>query len=372
MKIGSFEMIPFLNLKEINAQYADELKKAAARVIDSGWYILGEEVNAFEKEFAQYCGVKHCIGVSNGLDALKLILKAYGFGAGDEVIVPTNTYIASILAISEVGATPILVEPDVKTFNIDPSLIEEKITENTKAILAVHLYGRTAEMNEINAIAAKYGLKVIEDAAQAQGAIYKGKKTGNLGDAAGFSFYPGKNLGALGDAGAITTNDDELAEAIRALRNYGSHKKYENLYKGYNHRLDEIQAAMLRVKLNYLDQENEARRMIADSYQQSIDNEKIILPTVPENSQEHVWHVFVIRTQERNYLQSYLTDRGIQTVIHYPIPPHKQKAYTEWNQYEYPISEKIHEEVLSLPISPVQSIEDTKRIIEAINQYGQE
>ena len=239
-------MIPFLNLKEINAQYADELKAIACRVIDSGWYILGEEVSAFEKEFAEYCGVKHCIGVSNGLDALKLILKAYGYGPGDEVIVPSNTYIATILAISQVGATPVLVEPDILTYNINPSLIEEKITEKTKAILPVHLYGQTADMDPIRAVADLYQLKVIEDAAQAQGAIYKGRKIGNLGNAAGFSFYPGKNLGALGDAGAVTTNDDELAKKICVLRNYGSHKKYENLYKGYNHRLDEIQAALLR------------------------------------------------------------------------------------------------------------------------------
>ncbi|MCP3761367.1 DegT/DnrJ/EryC1/StrS family aminotransferase [Domibacillus sp. A3M-37] len=364
-------MIPFLNLKEINKQYKEELKEAAGRVIDSGWYILGEEVAAFEKEFAAYCGVKHCIGVSNGLDALKLILKAYGYGAGDEIIVPSNTYIASILAISEVGATPVLVEPNSNTYNIDPKQIEEKITEKTKAILAVHLYGQTADIDAVTDIAARYQLKVIEDAAQAQGARYRGKRTGNLGDAAGFSFYPGKNLGALGDAGAITTNDSELAEKITALRNYGSHKKYENLYKGYNHRLDEMQAAMLRVKLNYLDQENEARRMIADRYHQFINNEEIILPTAPENAEEHVWHVFVIRTKERNRLQKFLTDKGIQTVIHYPIPPHKQQAYTEWKENKYPISEKIHNEVLSLPISPVQSLEDTKRIIEAINQYGQ-
>lgn len=292
-------MIPFLNLKEINMQYADELKAAICRVIDSGWYILREEVAAFEKEFAEYCDVKHCIGVSNGLDALKLILKAYGYGPGDEIIVPSNTYIASILAIFEVGAKPVLVEPDILTYNIDLSLIEEKITEKTKAILPVHLYGQTADIDRIREIANRHQLKVIEDAAQAHGAIYKGRKVGNLGDAGGFSFYPGKNLGAFGDAGAVTTNDDEFADKIFALRNYGSHKKYENQYKGYNHRLDEIQAVMLRVKLKYLNQENEARRTIAQIYHQSIKNEHIILPVIPQNIEEHVWHVFVIRTQNR-------------------------------------------------------------------------
>jgi|SRR3954447_11963932 len=362
-------MIPFLNLKEINAQYADELKAIACRVIDSGWYILGEEVSAFEKEYAEYCDVKHCIGVSNGLDALKLILKAYGYGPGDEVIVPSNTYIATILAITEVGATPVLVEPDILTYNMNPSLIGEKITEKTKAILPVHLYGQTADMDSIRAIANLYQLKVIEDAAQAHGAIYKERKVGNLGDAAGFSFYPGKNLGALGDAGAVTTNEDELAEKIRALRNYGSHKKYENLYKGYNHRLDEIQAAMLRVKLKYLNQENEIRRTIARIYQNLINNEHITLPVAPVNKEEHVWHVFVIRTQKRDQLQKYLEDNGVQTIIHYPIPPHKQKAYSEWNHDDYPISEKNHNEVLSIPISPVQSMDETFRIIEVINRF---
>ena len=362
-------MIPFLDLKKINAQYAEELKIAVSRVIDSGWYILGDEVEAFEREFAEYCSVKHCIGVSNGLDALKLILKAYDYGPGDEIIVPSNTYIASILAISEVGATPVLVEPNIETFNIDPNLIEKHITENTRAILVVHLYGRTAEMEAIRDIANRNNLKVIEDAAQAHGAIFKGKKTGNLGDAAGFSFYPGKNLGALGDAGAVTTNDDDLAEKIRALRNYGSLKKYENNYKGFNHRLDEIQATMLRVKLKYLNQENEARREIAKLYLQNIKNKAIILPTTPENQKENVWHVFVIRTKEREKLQTYLMNHGIQTVIHYPIPPHKQVAYLNWNDCFYPISEQIHNEVLSLPISPIQSVKNTREIIEAINQF---
>jgi dTDP-4-amino-4,6-dideoxygalactose transaminase len=362
-------LIPFLKLKNINAQYENELKEAAARVIDSGWYILGQEVEKFEQAFADYCGVKHCIGVSNGLDALKLILKAYGYGPGDEIIVPSNTYIASILAISEVGATPILVEPDIQTYNISPIEIEKAITKYTKAILVVHLYGKPAEMDKIQKIADRFRLKVIEDAAQAQGAIYKGKKTGNLGDAAGFSFYPGKNLGALGDAGAVTTNDSELADKIIALRNYGSHKKYENHYKGFNHRLDEIQAAFLLVKLKHLDKENALRRVIANEYLTSINNSLITLPRVSKSPPENVWHVFVIRTVERDRLQSYLHNHGIQTVIHYPIAPHLQAAYLEMNNKNYLLSEQIHKEVLSLPISPVQCIEDTKIIIEVVNHF---
>lgn len=363
-------MIPFLNLKDCNGQYEHELKNAAIRVIDSGWYILGEEVKKFETAFANYCGVKHCIGISNGLDALKLILKAYGYGPGDEIIVPSNTYIATILAISEVGASPVLVEPDIRTYNISALEIEKSITENTKAIIVVHLYGRSVEMDTIQKIADRYNLKIIEDAAQAQGAMFKGKKTGNLGDAAGFSFYPGKNLGALGDAGAVTTNDTELAEKIGVLRNYGSQIKYENQYKGYNNRLDEMQAAFLQVKLNYLDKENEARRKIAKEYLTSIVNPHIKLPSFNSTSSlENVWHVFVVRTSERDRLKQFLLDKGIQTMIHYPIPPHKQAAYKEFIQKEYPISEQIHEEILSLPISPVQTIEVTKYIIATLNEY---
>lgn len=362
-------MIPFLNLQKVNEQYALELKEAAIRVIDSGWYIHGKEVEKFEQAFAEYCNVNYCIGVSNGLDALKLILKGYGYGPGDEIIVPSNTYIASILAISEVGATPILVEPNRHTYNIDPVKIEKSISEKTKAILVVHLYGKTADIKEINKIANKNSLKVIEDAAQAQGAEYYGKKTGNLGDAAGFSFYPGKNLGALGDAGAITTNDQQLANKLVALRNYGSHQKYENQYKGYNHRLDEMQAAFLSVKLNYLDKENEIRREIAKQYLTLISNPLITLPVASKNVLEDVWHVFVIRTTQRDRLQSFLLNQGIQTVVHYPIPPHLQKAYKEMNHIEYPISEQIHKDVLSLPISPVQSTEETQKIIEVINHF---
>ena len=365
-------MIPFLDLKGLNTQYRAELIEACTKVIDSGWYVQGNECKEFEKEFAEYCGTKYAIGVANGLDALILILRAYKelgiMKDGDEVIVPSNTYIASILAISQNNLVPVLVEPDINTYLINPNKIEEKITLKTKAILPVHLYGQTCEMDKINEIAKKYNLKVIEDSAQSHGAYYKNKRSGNLGDASGFSFYPGKNLGALGDGGAVTTNDEELANTIKALGNYGSHKKYENLYKGVNSRLDEMQAAMLRVKLRYLDIEIEKRREIANYYLQNIKNDSIVLPTV-RSEDNHVWHLFVIRTSKRDELQKYLLDNGIQTLIHYPIPPHKQDAYTEWNNESYPISEQIHEEVLSLPISGVQSLEDTKRIIQIMNNY---
>jgi dTDP-4-amino-4,6-dideoxygalactose transaminase len=364
-------MIPFLDLKKINAQYREELIEACTKVIDNGWYVQGNEHSEFEKEFAQYCGTKYAIGVANGLDALILILRAYKelgiMQDGDEVIVPANTYIASVLAISQNNLTPVLVEPDINTYLIDPLKIEEKITSKTKAIMPVHLYGQTCKMDEINAIAKKYNLKVIEDSAQAHGAYYKDKRAGNLGNASGFSFYPGKNLGALGDGGAVTTNDEKLAETIIALRNYGSHKKYENLYQGVNSRLDEIQAAMLRIKLRYLDDEIEKRKKIANYYLENITNENIVLPTITTDS---VWHLFVIRTDKRDELQKYLLDNGgIQTLIHYPIPPHKQEAYKQWNNESYPISEQIHNEVLSLPISGIQSMEDTKKIIKVVNDY---
>ncbi|MGE6513585.1 DegT/DnrJ/EryC1/StrS family aminotransferase [Lysinibacillus sphaericus] len=363
-------MISFLDLKKINSQYAQELKQVAERVIDSGWYISGEEVEAFEKKFAAYCGTKHCIGVSNGLDALKLILKAYDIGKDDEVIVPSNTYIASILAISQVGATPVLVEPNIETYNIEPSLIEEKITTRTKAILVVHLYGRVVDMSPVLKLATKYNLKVIEDAAQSHGAAYEGKRIGNLGDAAGFSFYPGKNLGALGDAGAITTNDDILADNLRAYRNYGSHKKYENIYKGYNHRLDEMQAAFLSVKLPYLEHENTVRRHLARLYLEYIKNPLITLPNIPQIEEECVWHVFTVRTENRKKFQQFLTEQGVQTIFHYPIPPHQQVAYSEWDDLSYPISEQIHREIISLPISPVQTEAETWKVIEAVNKYN--
>lgn len=375
-------MIPFLDLKKINAQYQNELKEACARVIDSGWYILGNEVAEFEKEFAAYCETEHCLGVANGLDALVLILRAYielgVMQQGDEVIVPSNTYIASILAISENGLVPVLVEPDINTFNLDPTLIEQAITTKTKAILTVHLYGQVTAMDEINAIAKNHSLKVIEDCAQAHGALYrgkkfigkehKGKKVGSLGDAAGFSFYPGKNLGALGDGGAVTTNDSQLAGAIAALRNYGSHKKYENLYKGMNSRLDEIQAAMLRVKLRYLDNEIAARQSVAQAYLQGINNPMLELPVV-EDVNAHVWHLFVIKTTQREKLVSYLTANGVQSLIHYPIPPHQQDAYQEWKGESLPISEQLHQQVLSLPMSPIMSSEDINLIIGIINNW---
>lgn len=365
-------MISFLDLKGINAQYRAELIEACTKVIDSGWYIQGNEYKEFDKEFAQYCGTKYAIGVANGLDALILILRAYKemgvMSDGDEVIVPSNTYIASILAISQNNLTPVLVEPDINTYLIDPTRIEEKITKRTKAILPVHLYGQTCDMEPIHTIARQYNLKVIEDSAQSHGAYYGKKRSGNLGDASGFSFYPGKNLGALGDGGAVTTNDDELAQIICALGNYGSHKKYENLYQGVNSRLDEMQAAMLRVKLRYLDHEITKRRDIADYYLQHIKNPRIILPAL-RAADNHVWHLFVIRTKNRELLQKYLSDNGIQTLIHYPIPPHKQQAYKEWKEQSYPISEQIHDEVLSLPISGVQSIAQTKQIVQIVNQY---
>jgi dTDP-4-amino-4,6-dideoxygalactose transaminase len=365
-------MIPFLDLKQINAQYRDELIEACTKVIDSGWYIVGNECNEFEKEFAKYCGTKYAIGVANGLDALTLILRAYKVLGSmkdlDEVIVPSNTYIASILAVSENNLIPVLVEPDINTYLIDPSKIEKEVTSKTKAILPVHLYGQTCQMDEINKIAKKYNLKVIEDSAQSHGAYFKKKRSGNLGDVSGFSFYPGKNLGALGDGGVVTTNSEELANTIKVLGNYGSQKKYENFYKGVNSRLDEIQAAMLRVKLKYLDKEIEKRRAVAKYYIETIKNEKIILPTLRENT-NHVWHLFVIRAKKREDLQKYLQKNGVQTSMHYPLAPHKQEAYKEWNNNSYAISEKIHNELMSLPISGVQSLQDTKKIVEILNKW---
>ncbi len=326
----------------------------------------------FEKEFANYCGAKYCIGVANGLDALILTLRAWKelgkLKEGDEVIVPANTYIASILAITENRLVPVLVEPDTVSYNLCPKNTEAAITPKTKAILSVHLYGQLADMPAIMDIAKRHNLLVLEDSAQAHGASIEGRKAGNWGDASGFSFYPGKNLGALGDGGAVTTNDDKLASTIRALGNYGSHKKYENLYKGVNSRLDEIQAAMLRVKLRYLDKEMDARRETANYYLQNIKNENIILPIVG-NEDNHVWHLFVIRTKQRDEFQKYLLDNGIQTLIHYPLAPHKQEAYKEWKEESLPVSEQIHDEVLSLPISGVQSLEDTTKIVKIINLF---
>lgn len=370
-------MIPFLDLKKINAQYENELKEACSRVIDTGWYVLGNEVTEFEKEFATYCETEYCLGVANGLDALILILRAYVelgiIEKGDEVIVPSNTYIASILAISENGLKPVLVEPDIDTYNLDPRLIEQAITQKTKAILTVHLYGQVTAIDEINTIAKSYNLKVIEDCAQAHGALYrtgkgKGKKVGSLGDAAGFSFYPGKNLGALGDGGAVTTNDKKLANTIAALRNYGSHEKYKNQFKGMNSRLDEIQAAMLRVKLRHLDKEIRARQTVAQAYLKGIDNSLIELPIVKDFN-SHVWHLFVIKSSQREQLAKYLTDNGVQTLIHYPTAPHKQYAYKEWKNETFPISELIHEQVLSLPLSPVMTADELEIVIRIVNSF---
>ncbi|MCP2029207.1 dTDP-4-amino-4,6-dideoxygalactose transaminase [Flavobacterium sp. HSC-32F16] len=367
-------MIKFLDLYQINQTYKKDLVQTFERVLDSGWYIMGAELKEFEEKFANYCNTKHCIGVANGLDALILIIRAYKelhiFKDGDEILVPSNTYIASILAISANNLIPVLVEPNLETYNLDPENIEKLITGKTVAILPVHLYGQLCEMDAIMEIAKKFNLKVIEDCAQSHGAIsYSGKKAGNFGDAAGFSFYPGKNLGALGDGGAITTSDDKLAETIRALLNYGSHIKYENRYKGINSRLDELQAAFLSVKLAKLDEETEYKRKIAERYLKEITNEKIILPSTTERD-AHVWHLFVIRTANRADLQNYLSKNDIQTVIHYPIPPHKQDAYKEWNTLNFPISEIIHAQVLSLPISPVLSDDDVTTIINKINLYG--
>ncbi len=374
-------MITFLDLQKINAQYASELKQVSAEVIDSGWYLQGERVKIFETNLAEYIGVKHAIGVANGLDALRLILKAYielgVMQEGDEVIVPANTYIASILAISDNRLTPVLVEPDINTFNLDISLIEQHITLRTRAIMLVHLYGQVCWNEEIEVIAKRYNLKIIEDNAQAIGAVWNTKKSGSLGDAAGFSFYPGKNLGALGDSGAVTTNNDELATVVRALANYGSTKKYVNDFQGLNSRLDEIQAAFLNIKLKYIDAGNQRRREIAQYYCKNIKNQSLILPnsenfsifTIPY-SLSHVWHLFVIRSKGRVNLQQYLSKQGIQTIIHYPIPPHKQLAYRNWNNETYNITEKISNEVLSLPISPTMFFDETKIVVDAINSYS--
>lgn len=370
-------MIPFLDLKNINKQYRNELIDACTRVIDSGWYIGGSELEQFEENFAEYCGVKFAIGVANGLDALILTLRAWKelgkLNDGDEVIVPSNTYIASILAITANNLTPVLVEPDIATYNIDPAKIEAAITSRTKVILPVHLYGQLADMPAIIEIANKYDLLVLEDSAQSHGAEIEGKKAGNWGDASGFSFYPGKNLGALGDAGVITTNDEKLAQMLRALRNYGSHEKYKNLVPGVNSRLDEIQAAMLDVKLKFLDRETQRRRKIANLYLTEIRNPLIKLPLNDINAEEfqqHVWHLFVIKTEHREALQKYLADNGVQTLIHYPIPPHKQQAYKEWNHLSYPISEQIHSEVLSLPIGPTLSLDDAKKVVQLCNTFA--
>ncbi|WP_411960594.1 DegT/DnrJ/EryC1/StrS family aminotransferase [Pseudomonas mandelii] len=366
-------MINFLDLKKVNHVYADELKEACARVIDSGWYIGGQELSKFEQEFAAYCGSRHCVGVANGLDALSLTLRAWKemgkLADGDEVIVPANTYIASILAITENGLVPVLVEPDEHSFNLSPLLAERAITNRTKVILAVHLYGQLAEMPSLCALAKKYNLLVLEDSAQAHGASIDGRKAGTWGDASGFSFYPGKNLGALGDAGAVTTDDDELASVVRALGNYGSYKKYENQYRGVNSRLDEIQAAMLRVKLRHLDREIAVRKSLANQYIANIDNTLIQVPSLTLQEQ-HVWHLFVVRSERRDELKSYLHGYGIETLIHYPIPPHKQNAYKTLATEHHPVTEAIHRTVLSLPLSPVTSAAEVGMVIERLNAFS--
>jgi dTDP-4-amino-4,6-dideoxygalactose transaminase len=396
-------MIKFLDLQKITRSFEPELSAAIDRVVKSGWFLLGDEVAAFEKEYAEYIGVRHCIGVANGLDALRLILKAWiGMGVmneGDEVIVPANTYIASILAITDNRMKPVLVEPDMTTYNIDLSRVEEHITPRTKAIMVVHLYGRACWSEELKQIAGKYNLKIIEDNAQAAGAFEPGtavaeparpgwpgvpgsevksdlvsRRTGSLGDAAGNSFYPGKNLGALGDGGAVTTNDDKLAAVVRALANYGSTRKYVNDYQGLNSRLDEIQAAVLRVKLPRLDEDNHHRRHISQFYHQHIATPGLILPETRDADQiilnrSHVHHLFVIRHPERDMLQQFLTENGVQTLIHYPVPPHMQQAYHHWDKMSYPLTEKIHSEVLSLPISQIMEEEEYRSVAEIINNF---
>ena len=366
-------MIKFLDLQKVTAKYADEIHEAVNRVVDSGWYLQGEETKKFEADYAEYIGTKYAIGCGNGLDALIWIFRAYVemgvMKPGDEVIVPANTFIASIHAITENGLKPVLVEPSLVTYQIDDSRIEEAITPKTKAILIVHLYGQCAYTEKIGELCKKYGLKLVEDNAQAHGCKFKGQHTGSLGDAAGHSFYPGKNLGAFGDAGAVTTNDEELAKVVRAVANYGSQRKYVFKYKGRNSRLDEIQAAVLDVKLKHLDEDVAIRKQVAQYYIDHIKNPRIITPVV-KDWDAHVFHIFTIRCEQRDALQQYLTENGIQTVIHYPIPPHKQECYKEWNNLSFPITEKIHQEELSLPMSPVMTEEEIKQVVEILNKWS--
>jgi len=365
-------MIPFLNLNKINQPFETAFHEKMKQFFEAGWYVLGKEVSAFEAGFASYCGAKYCIGVGNGLDALVLIFKGYielgKLQKGDEVLVPANTYIASILAVLQADLVPVLIEPKLEAYTIDPHAIEVRITTKTKAIMPVHLYGQLCEMTTINEIAKKHHLLIVEDAAQAHGAEWKGTKAGNFGNAAGFSFYPGKNLGALGDAGAITTNDAALAEVLFSLRNYGSKVKYENDRIGVNSRLDELQAAFLNLKLPHLEAENEFRRRLAKRYLLEINNEKIILPQW-DGTENHVFHLFVVRTQNRSALQEYLKSQGIETMIHYPIPPHKQKALFNWNNLSFPITAKIHDEVLSIPLNSSLSEDEIQHIIATLNRY---
>ena len=366
--------VRYLDLKRVNNSFEPELTEEVSRVVQGGWYLLGKENARFSKDFSEFCGAKYCVPTGNGLDALTMILVAYkqmlGWGEGAEVIVPSNTYIASILAVSRAGLQPVLCEPRLEDYLINPEYIEELITERTKAIMVVHLYGRVCDMNPINAVARKHGLKVIEDVAQAQGVSYEGVRAGHLCDAAGVSFYPGKNLGALGDAGCVTTDDEALAEYVRTMANYGSREKYVNEIKGLNSRMDEVQAAVICLKLKRLDADNEARRRVAQTYSEGINNPLITLPTLSEDPLQNVWHIYPIRTQERDRLREYLSSSGIETMVHYPIPPHRQKAYSEWNDRTYPISERIHREILSLPMSPVMREEEVRRVIEVLNGYN--
>lgn len=365
-------MIPFLSLKDVSDSFEPDLSNVVLRVVNSGRYLLGPEVKQFEASFAKYCGARYCVGVANGLDALTLIFRAWielgKLKSGDEIIVPANTYIASILAVSACSLVPVLVEPDATSFCIDPSRVEERITNRTKAIMTVHLYGQLCEVGKIQEIARRHGLLVIEDAAQAHGAGVEQARAGSFGDAAGFSFYPGKNLGALGDGGAIVTNDDDLELTARKLANYGSSKKYVNELKGVNSRLDELQAAVLNLKLLRLDEDNSRRREIAKNYLNGIVNARIATPRVSV-IENHVFHLFVVRAKSRDSFQEYLKKNGIETLIHYPIPPHKQQAYSAWNSLSYPITESIHSEVLSLPISPTLSDEDVNIVIDAANHF---
>jgi dTDP-4-amino-4,6-dideoxygalactose transaminase len=361
-------IVPFLDLKRLNEEIREPLELAFKRVLDSGWFITGSEVEAFESEFASYCGVTHCVGLGNGLDAIHLLLRAYDIGPGDEVLVPSNTFIATWLAVSQCGATPVPVEPDINTHNINPEALVAAITSKTRAIIPVHLYGQPADMDAINAVAKQYGLIVIEDAAQAQGARYKGRRVGSLGHAAATSFYPGKNLGALGDAGAILTNDSKIADKVRLLRNYGSEIKYKHDVTGYNTRLDEMQAAFLRAKLPVLDEWNTRRRELAKQYSALLADTDITLPFVPEYA-EPVWHLYVIRTKQREALKAYLEQQGIATVIHYPIPPHLQVCYQSFHDCELPIAEILADEVLSLPMSPAMTTEEIEYVARAISTF---
>lgn len=366
-------VVPFLDLKRLHEEIREPLEVAFKRVLDSGWFITGPEVEAFESEFANYSDVKYCVGLGNGLDAIHLLLRAYEIGPGDEVLVPSNTFIATWLAVSQCGATPVPVEPDINTYNMNPDALVAAITPRTRAIIPVHLYGQPADMDAINAIATKHGLVVIEDAAQAQGARYKGRRVGSLGHAAATSFYPGKNLGALGDAGAILTNDKAIANKVRILRNYGSQVKYRHEVAGYNTRLDEMQAAFLRVKLGVLDKWNESRRVVANSYTAqlqnlNLENVGLELPKVPEWA-EPVWHLYVIRSKNRDALRDYLDNQGIATVIHYPIPPHLQACYKEFSKFNLPIAETLANEVLSIPISSAVKEEEITAVVEALSNF---